>query len=749
LILAGENFFRKIEGGGIRLLRRRKLVSAPAAVLFLLVVLMIISALIGTAETITPEVVYYDLPTYSQVNQFRTVQIQVSPYENADPLGNCILRITEPDGSTSDLTSSPNETGYVSFNYTPDMVGNYRINYFFFPGAQTSDDNYTSFNAPINHRWAVGEEADSTPPFGTILINDNEERTDSTSVTLTVSAEDASSAVTWMRFSNDETSWSPWERYTVFTPEPSYVTTRDWDLASGNGSKNVYVQFMNEAGLVSESFFDSIFLGTVKSQGSITCSTSKTTLKIGESAVISGQLSPALEGAAIVITGRAEGSTWATLGTALTSPNGVYSFTWSPAAKGTWEVMASWEGNADVSSCESQIQTVMVSSQLTSSSLYISLSKYTVTAGESVTISGFLSPPRNGARIIIQYQIGDEAWSTLQVVYSDAYGKYSYVWSPKSSGTCQLKVTWEGDAATAQCESQSLTLDIAKAAIIGPRELSIITLAVAAISTPIAGIAVYSWRQVLNRAQNVSEKLNKKLEEKKYGETIEELDKLNELIKKALSSGKLPKEINEPPYSLTENLESIKKNLSESIAEKTVDKVLQESEIGAYLSGVKCVLKTFQNSKDVKAPQREDSKSEFFVAFLSATTKVFDKVNRISKAAFKDFWFIWENDEYEPVRIFFDNGKAVRARFRWHWAHFDISNPYVDDKGRIEVFFLPQFHTPIIRRSKADVCFIVFAKCYCAMVHDYTVVLNEKINEYYTKSGWKKTHWPPINYPGW
>jgi hypothetical protein len=645
----GKKLFSKNRGRRHRVLRSNKLVSATALVLLLVVVALAIVSPYVAAETKKPTVVYYDLPTYSQRGQLRTVQIGISPYQNADPLGPCVLGITDPRGNNLHLEAVPNGTGYVSFNYTPDLDGNYSVDYFVFSGARTSTDNYTSFDAPIDHHWTVSREADVTPPFGTVVINNDEESTDNNSVVLTVSAEDDVSTVTWMRFSNDATSWSPWERYTVFTPEPSYVTSRDWALSSGNGSKNVYAQFMNEAGLVSDSFSDSIFLGSAKSQSSITCSVSKSALEIGENAVITGQLYPALEGASIVVRGRAEGSTWIVLGTTLTSPDGTYSFDWSPTADGRWEVMASWEG----------------------------------------------------------------------------------------------------DEATAQCESQPLTLDIAEPAIIGPRELSIITMAVAAISVPAAGIAVHMWRQVLNRAQNASEKLNKKLEERNYKEAIEELDKLIELIKQALSLNKLPQEINQPPYSLLENLESIKKTLSESIAEKTIDKVLQESEISAYLSGVPCVLKTFQNSKDLKAPQRADSASEFFVAFLSATTKVFDKVNQVSKAAFKDFWFIWENDEYEPVRLFFDNGNVVRARFRWHWAHFDISNPYVDDKGRIEVFFLPQFHTPIIRRSKADVCFIVFAKCYCAMVHDYMVVLNEKIDEYYTKSGWKATHWPPINYPGW
>ncbi len=271
------------------------------------------------------------------------------------------------------------------------------------------------------------------------------------------------------------------------------------------------------------------------------------------------------------------------------------------------------------------------------------------------------------------------------------------------------------------------------------------------ITTLLLGIGTIAPHfSILNRAQKISEKLNKKLEVKNYEGILEELDKLIELIERAISSDKLCKEINEPPYSILENLQSIKKTLSEKkIVEKTIDKILKEPEIKAYLWGIKCVLKTFQNLKDLKIQKKEDTTSEFFIAFMSESAKVFDKINLISKAPFKDFWFIWEKDEYEPIRIFFENGRIVKARYRWHWKHYDIPNPYVDDGGRIEVFFLPHFHTPLIRRLKEDICFIVFAKCYGAKVHTYEVVSNLEIDPYYTKKGWKTEHPPAVFYSGW
>jgi len=56
-----------------------------------------------------------------------------------------------------------------------------------------------------------------------------------------------------MRFSNDEHTWAPWETYT---------TTKIWNLALGDGLKTVYVQFIDNADLVSQSYHDTIILDT-------------------------------------------------------------------------------------------------------------------------------------------------------------------------------------------------------------------------------------------------------------------------------------------------------------------------------------------------------------------------------------------------------------------------------------------------------------------------------------------------------
>jgi len=103
---------------------------------------------------------------------------------------------------------------------------------------------------------AVGSTGtrDTTPPTGTITINNGAAYTASPTVTLTLSATDDSGVVAEMRFSNDGTTYT--------APEP-YATTKAWTLTSGDGTKTVSVKFADRAGNWSAPASDAIILDTV------------------------------------------------------------------------------------------------------------------------------------------------------------------------------------------------------------------------------------------------------------------------------------------------------------------------------------------------------------------------------------------------------------------------------------------------------------------------------------------------------
>jgi parallel beta-helix repeat protein len=92
---------------------------------------------------------------------------------------------------------------------------------------------------------------DTIAPTGSMTINDGAASTISNQVTLTLSAEDATSGVAQMRFF--DAIWEDWEEY---------ATSKSWTFKStGDGHKTVYVQFRDNAGLVSAPYPATITLG--------------------------------------------------------------------------------------------------------------------------------------------------------------------------------------------------------------------------------------------------------------------------------------------------------------------------------------------------------------------------------------------------------------------------------------------------------------------------------------------------------
>ncbi len=101
---------------------------------------------------------------------------------------------------------------------------------------------------------------DTSAPTGSISINGGAVHTNSTSVTLNLSATDLQTGIKEMRFHNDGDPWSSWE---------SNATSKVWTIPTGEGSKTVYVQYRNNAGMISSTYSDSIILDTTAPTGSL------------------------------------------------------------------------------------------------------------------------------------------------------------------------------------------------------------------------------------------------------------------------------------------------------------------------------------------------------------------------------------------------------------------------------------------------------------------------------------------------
>ena len=104
------------------------------------------------------------------------------------------------------------------------------------------------------HKTLTEIKLDKTVPTGSMVINNGDASTSSTSVTLSLTYTDSTSGVYQVRYSND----GVWDTENWEAP----AATKTWTLTSVDGTKTVYYQIKNNAGLVSTTYSDTITLST-------------------------------------------------------------------------------------------------------------------------------------------------------------------------------------------------------------------------------------------------------------------------------------------------------------------------------------------------------------------------------------------------------------------------------------------------------------------------------------------------------
>ncbi|MFX1552963.1 MAG: hypothetical protein ACFFBV_03470, partial [Promethearchaeota archaeon] len=100
---------------------------------------------------------------------------------------------------------------------------------------------------------------DTINPTGSITINNGDTWTNSTSVILTLIYNDTISGVDKVRYSNNGTTWTPWE---------TANDTRSWILSPGEGTKIVFYEIRDNVGWITQ-YNDTIDLDMTGSTGSI------------------------------------------------------------------------------------------------------------------------------------------------------------------------------------------------------------------------------------------------------------------------------------------------------------------------------------------------------------------------------------------------------------------------------------------------------------------------------------------------
>jgi PKD repeat protein len=122
-----------------------------------------------------------------------------------------------------------------------------------------------------------------------------------------------------------------------------------------------------------------------------------------------------------------------------------------------------------------------------SSTTSMNVTPSSITRGEKVTITGSISPERQGVTVMILYRLsGAETWSVLNTVTTSNNGQYSYDWTPTAAGTYEVKAMWEGDANTVGDESDTKIITVQETSIIPDSTLLLIAGIIIVIAVAVA-----------------------------------------------------------------------------------------------------------------------------------------------------------------------------------------------------------------------------------------------------------------------
>lgn len=179
-----------------------------------------------------------------------------------------------------------------------------------------------------------------------------------------------------------------------------------------------------------------------KATSTITCSAGPTSIIIGSGTEISGTISPPVAGVTVTIYYKVGGGAWNIVSTVTATSAGSYTYAWNPASTGTYEVKANWAGDEVHYGAESDVVTVTVMKK--ASGISCTLSKAAIKKGESITVSGSISPPRGGVTVTLIYTTPDGTTLTRTASTTEA-GAYIDAYTPEKGGSWSVRASWAGD----------------------------------------------------------------------------------------------------------------------------------------------------------------------------------------------------------------------------------------------------------------------------------------------------------------
>lgn len=192
----------------------------------------------------------------------------------------------------------------------------------------------------------------------------------------------------------------------------------------------------------------------VKGVGGIECEASDAVIEGGEEITINGYILPELEREEVQL--RYQVDDLEVSRTVTTDGHGAFSDRYTPNAAGEWLVSAYWSGGEAYFNASS---TARFRVESLPSTLSIYAEKEEIKMGESITISGELTP-RVGDALIDLFYTDPEGRLVPQKVSTSPSGRFYATYTPDSSGSWSVQATWSGERFYEQAVSNSVAFRV-------------------------------------------------------------------------------------------------------------------------------------------------------------------------------------------------------------------------------------------------------------------------------------------------
>ena len=394
--------------------------------------------------------------TVENEGDFNETAISVTAYYNGDPIDTQTIHIM----TNSSFGRPPNfaiENYTVTLTFDWDTSGISLDEYTISANTSLVPDDYE----PYDNTYVNGNMSVTAPPEPSTISIEASPTSVMVGEIVTVNG-----AITPVRVGATVTIWYrasgvvTWSNLTSVVTDGTSQYSYDWTTTVG-GTFELRASWPGDAEY--QPAWSSVVTVVVNKLDSvISIEASPTSVMVGEIVTVNGAITPVRVGATVTIWYRVSGvAAWSNLASVVTDGTSQYSYDWTTTAIETFELRASWLGDAEYLSAESSVITVVVGKMSSSISILASLS--TITIGDTATLSGSLTPAWQGEDINIQYRIGGGSWNDLASVVTDDSGEYSYEWTPTEEvGTFQFMASWPGDAEYLSAESSVITVVVGK-----------------------------------------------------------------------------------------------------------------------------------------------------------------------------------------------------------------------------------------------------------------------------------------------